>query len=62
MLSDCKYDKVKLLHELSSIAWYIEKHAETNAKKMGDEQCALALENIKKDLEKHIENLKGMLN
>ncbi len=61
MLDDCQYDKIKILQELSSIAWFIEKHAKENAKQARDEECALILEQIKKDLEGNIAKLKSIV-
>lgn len=58
MLDDCKYDKVKLLHEISSLAWYLEKHATENAEKAGDKKCYSLYKEILQDLEKNINKLK----
>jgi len=54
MLDNCNYDKIKVLHELSCVAWFLEKHGLQDAKSVGDEQCCKVFENLKKDLEKHI--------
>ncbi|MFC1841838.1 hypothetical protein ACFLYA_02085 [Candidatus Dependentiae bacterium] len=61
MLDDCKYDKVKLLHEISSITWFLENHAKQNAKKVGDTECYDLYENLIKDLDKNIGKLKVAL-
>jgi len=61
LLDDCKYDKVKILHEISSIAWYLEKHAKENAEKAGDKKCYEIYDNMLSDLEKHIQVLKETL-
>jgi len=61
MLDDCKYDKVKILHEVSSMAWYLEKHAKENAEKAGDKECYALYDNMIKDLEKHIAVLRETL-
>jgi len=57
MLDDCQYDKIKVLQELSSIAWFIEKHAKENAKQAGDQECALILDQIKRDIDGNIAKL-----
>ncbi len=61
ILDDCFYDKIKILHDMSCMLWFIEKHAEDNAKKAGDEECHELLDRIEKDLEKHITELKKMV-
>jgi len=58
LLDNCRYDKVKLLHEISSIAWYLEKHAKENAEKAGDKECYAIYDTMLKDLEEHIQVLK----
>ena len=57
MLNDCLYDKIKLLHQLSSAAWFITKHALENAKRNNDAHCVAELEALHSDLEKHIKKL-----
>lgn len=61
MLENCNYDKVKLLHELSCMVWFIQKHAKKNATDAGDAQCLEALEQLQADLDAHIEKLKEIL-
>ncbi|MFC1842424.1 hypothetical protein ACFLYU_02085 [Candidatus Dependentiae bacterium] len=61
MLDNCKYDKVKLLHEMSSIAWFLEKHAKENANKADDKECFTIYQNMLQDLEKHIQVLKSTI-
>lgn len=58
MLDNCKYNKIKLLHELCSMSWFIEKHAISDAKAVNDNECIKILEEVKKDLEKSIEKLR----
>jgi hypothetical protein len=57
MLDHCTYDKVKLLHKLSSMLWFIEKHAKNDAKMANDAECAAILQKMSKDLEKYIDEL-----
>ncbi len=61
ILDNCKYDKIKLLHELSCISWFIQKHGKEDAKTTGDTECHAAFEELQKDLEKHIAKLEKML-
>jgi len=58
MLSDCNYNKVRLLHDLSRIVWYLEKHAKEDANKAGHELCKAMCDELMEDLEKHIEKLR----
>ena len=59
MLHDSTYDKIKLLHSLSCISWFIDKHARSNAQKAGDSDSLQLLDDLKADLEKNIEKLEG---
>jgi len=58
MFSDCTYDKIKLLHEMSSLVWFIEKHALPDAQKVNDEECITILTSLSEDLKKHLGKLK----
>ncbi len=58
MLNNCNYNKVRLLHDLSRITWYLDKHAKADAKKEGHELCHVMCEEMKHDLEKHMEKLR----
>lgn len=59
MINNCLYNKIKILHELSGLLWFIEKHAETDSK--GDTACLDYFERLEKDLEKHVQELKDMV-
>lgn len=61
MLNNCKYNKIKLLHELSCIAWFLEKHATQDAQTAGENDCIQTFKAIKNDLEKHIATLEGIV-
>lgn len=54
MMNNSKYNKIKVLHDASALCWFIEMHALEDAQKAGDKECIGMLENLKKDLEKHI--------
>lgn len=58
MLSNCNYNKVRLLHDLSRIVWYLKKHAKEDAMTEGHELCHVMCEELEKDLEKHIDKLR----
>jgi len=58
MLDDCFYDQIKLLHDLSCIRWFIEKHAKNDAQRTGHNECYTLLEKLEKDLEKYVIELK----
>ena len=57
-LENCCYDKIKLLHELSCMAWFIEKHAQPEALKKKDADYHKILTKLHKDLLPYIEELK----
>jgi len=58
MLSNCNYDKTKLLSKLSKIAGFIEKHGMHDAEKDDHPLCAEEYRELKNDLERHIEKLR----
>lgn len=61
MLSNCNYNKTKLVHELSKIIGFIDRHGIEDAKKENDRGCAEELKGLKNNLENHLKNLsKGM--
>ncbi len=60
-LENCCYDKTKLLHELSCISWFIEKHAQPEAKKTKDKEFEDLLKKLQKDLSPHIKNLHALI-
>lgn len=60
-LKNCCYNKLKLLYKTSKILWFIEKHGIEDAKKANDENCYILLEEMKKDLEKHVQKLEQLL-
>lgn len=57
LLDNQTYNKIKLIHELSCIAWFIEKHALNDASNGGDKSAHEALAALQRDLAKHIEVL-----
>jgi hypothetical protein len=61
MLDNCTYNKIKLLHELSCVAWFVEKHALQDAQAAGDAACIQMLQDLEKDIRNHIERLRQTL-
>lgn len=57
MLDNCSYNKIKLLHELSCLLWFLEKHAIKDAENAGDRDCVELLTALQRDLNKHLEKL-----
>lgn len=57
MLDNSSYNKIKLMYELSSNIWFIQKHAIIDAQKAGDQECVDLLMAIEKDMQKHLEKL-----
>jgi hypothetical protein len=60
MLKHQDYDKVKVLYELSKLLWFIKKHGEPDTNTV-DTQAYELFENLGKDLDKYIEQLRKML-
>jgi hypothetical protein len=58
MLSNCNYDKIKLLNDLSKAKWFIENHAKQDAEEEGHGLCVRMYEEIEEDLENSIAKLK----
>ncbi len=58
MLDNCTYNKIKLLHEVSSLVWFIERHALNDAKVAGDAACAEIIQQLGEDLQRHLERLR----
>ncbi|MCK4650718.1 hypothetical protein KAT08_00950 [Candidatus Babeliales bacterium] len=61
MLDNYQYNTIKLLHELSSICWFLKKHGIPDSKNSRDDTCAKILDDIKNDLDKHIKVLDEMV-
>lgn len=58
MLDNCNYNKLRLLHDLSRVVWYLEKHVQHDAKESGHELCGVMCQEMQQDLEKHMEKLR----
>jgi len=54
MIPNEKYDKIKLIHDASCLAWFIEKHALAQARGKNNESYAQLLAQFKKDIEGYI--------
>ena len=61
MISNGKYDKIKVLYELSRTLWFIKEHAIKEAAREGHEHCLVFYKELEKDLEKNIAKLQQML-
>lgn len=60
-LKNCLYNKIKLMHELSSILWFIEKHAHNDVAQGGSTECVALLEELERDLEKHVTQIQKII-
>ena len=60
LLHNTKYNKIKILHELSCLAWFIDKHAKPEAKNADDKDCEQLLENLYNDLKKYIDQIEQL--
>ncbi len=48
MLDNCTYDKIKILQELSSLLWFIQKHAHKEVPV--NDACHTIIQELEKDL------------
>ncbi len=55
MIQNKTYNSIKLYYKLTSLVWFLEKHAIPEAQ--GDADCVQKLTSLKADLEKHLEQL-----
>ncbi|MBD3232021.1 hypothetical protein GF322_05195 [Candidatus Dependentiae bacterium] len=56
MLDNCRYNNIKILHELSKLAWFIDKHCTQSKYGCKHESCQ-TLHELKNTLEQYIEQL-----
>jgi len=61
MLTDCNYDKTKIIHDLSRIAHFIKNHAVSDAKKEGHPLCAEMYKEIAQDIESSLAKLRAAI-
>jgi hypothetical protein len=61
ILDNASYNKIKLLHELSEIVWFLEKHALRDAEEAGDRENFDELVSLQRELERHIERLRNAM-
>ncbi len=54
MLQDIGYDKVRILHDLSKLCWFLKKHAMQNAERAGDAAEVERIKQLEQDLQRHI--------
>lgn len=59
MLDNCTYNKIKLIHEISSLIWFIQKFGIKDAKDNGDTKCVEILQHLEKDLNTHLEQIRN---
>ena len=58
MLSNCNYNKTKLLYKISKIVAFIDKNALHDSEKDGHPLCKEEYRELKHDLEMHMEKLR----
>jgi hypothetical protein len=59
ILDNGTYNKMKLLHELSRLTWFLEKHALDDAQAAGDQEFIVLLTKLQHDLTLHLEKLQS---
>lgn len=60
-MENCSYNEIKLLHELSSLVWFLQKHAEVDAKNEGHTQCQAFMKELEEDLKKYVTLLQNKM-
>ena len=58
MCDNCSYDKIKLLHDIHRIVWFIEKFCHQDAKSSNHDNCQNLYKDLVKDLEKHADHIR----
>ncbi len=61
MMDNTSYDKIKLLHKVSELIWFIEKHALKDAQEINDTCCVETLKQLHAELEKQLVSLQKSL-
>lgn len=57
-MNDCNHSKVKLLHELNKISWYLDRFAPAHSENAGHPACTSLYSEMQQDIDKHIDKLK----
>lgn len=60
-MDNCAYNKIKILHEISKLAGFIETFAKKDAKSAKHMRCHQHLEHLHRDLQEHMEQLRREL-
>lgn len=55
-MDNCTYDKIRILHDLSRLLWFIKHHADKEIS--ANDPCHEIINNLKKDLEAYQTALK----
>ena len=61
MQENCNYNKSRLLADVSSLVWRIEKNYLQDAKKANHPLCAATCQELATDLKKHREKLRAAI-
>lgn len=59
MLSNNRYNKVKLLSDLSGLCWFLEKHAIPDADEAQDQAFTQKLKTLKQEVDSQIASLEN---
>jgi hypothetical protein len=61
MNENCNYNKTRLLSDMSSIIWRVEKYYLSDAEKAKHPLCAAACKDLVADLKKHKEKMRAAI-
>lgn len=57
MLDNCSYNRIKVLHDLSCVAWYIDQFCKKDAAGCGKDDCHAKIDAVKAKLDALVEEL-----
>ncbi len=60
-MDNCTYNKIKLLHELSKVAGFIERYARKDSRLAKHKDCEKVIHHLHQDLQTHIKQLHQQL-
>ena len=58
MLDNCCYDCIKVLHDLSRVAWFLKTYCEKDVASCSHRECKDKVAEVKKDLDALIDKVK----
>lgn len=60
-MGNCAYDCVKILHKVSRLAWFLEKHGEGDAQATNHQECRQAMQELHKELDVYVTKFRSLV-